>query len=56
MLSAVMYVNRDGILNDARYEYTSTAWPFLANLGHLLFEYEKKRSRPNRPDLNEFAP
>ncbi len=56
MLSAVLYVNRDGILNDARYEYSTTAWPFLADLGQLLFEYEKKRSRTNRPDLSEFAP
>lgn len=53
-LSAVIYVNRDGILNDGRYEYESTAWPFLKALGETVLDFEKKRKRPNRADLSNF--
>ncbi len=54
MLSAVLYVNKDGILNDGRYEYETTGWPFLGALGRTIYDYEKKRSRPNPPDLSDF--
>lgn len=55
MLSAVLYVNRDGVLNDGRYEYTSVGWPFLAWLGQAIFNFEQQRPKRNRPDLSEFA-
>ncbi|GAB3335941.1 hypothetical protein GCM10027299_45470 [Larkinella ripae] len=54
MLSATIYVNRDEILNDNRYEYESVAHPFLYQLGQLIYEYERKRARKNRPDLSDF--
>lgn len=54
MLSAVIYVNHDGILNDARYEYSSTAWPFMKALGEVILEFEKKRPRANHADLSDF--
>ena len=50
----MLYVNRDGILNDGRYEYETVGWPFLGTLGRALYAYEKKRTRPNRPDLSAF--
>lgn len=45
MLSAVLYVNADGILNDGRYEYTSIGLPFLAQLGQAVLHLEQKRPR-----------
>ena len=54
MLSAVLYVNADGILNDAVYEYDTIGLPFLAQLGQLLYAYEARRPRPHRPDLSLF--
>lgn len=35
-VTAVIYTNRDGILNDDRYEYDSVAAPFLADLGEFV--------------------
>ncbi|WP_303312320.1 serine hydrolase [Hymenobacter sp. BT730] len=52
MLSAVLYVNQDGILNDGSYEYESIGMPFLKALGHVLYQYEAKRPRTRRPDLS----
>ena len=54
MISAVLYVNADGILNDGRYEYETTGWPFLRTLGQAIYSYEKKRLRPNPADLSDF--
>ncbi|MBI3502159.1 MAG: serine hydrolase [Bacteroidetes bacterium] len=54
MLAATIYVNSDGILNDGKYEYNEIGFPFLANLGRTIYEYEKKRKRENIPDLSEF--
>ena len=36
VLSAVIYVNRDGVLNDDQYEYDQLGLPFLAELGRRL--------------------
>lgn len=54
MLSAVIYVNKDGILNDGKYEYETTGLPFLAELGKLVYNYELKRDRIVKPDLSMF--
>lgn len=54
LLSAVIHTNRDGIFNDDRYEYTETAFPFLRNLGKVIYEYEVTRPREVKPDLSEF--
>jgi hypothetical protein len=54
MLSSVLYVNRDGVINDGAYEYVSTGLPFLRCLGQLLYQYEVKRSRQYSPDLTRF--
>jgi len=53
MLSAVLYVNSDGIINDGAYEYTSIGLPFLAQLGQTIYQYETQRAYPVRPDLHE---
>ncbi|RIV27103.1 hypothetical protein DYU11_01950 [Fibrisoma montanum] len=54
LLSAVIYVNEDGIFNDDKYEYDSIGMPFMGNLGRIIYDYEVKRKRPFRPDLNRF--
>ena len=54
LLSAVLYVNRDGIINDGAYEYESIGLPFLAQLGQTIRQYEALRPRLIRPNLAEF--
>ena len=43
MLSAVLYVNADGVLNDDKYEYDSIGFPFLRDLGRRVYEAECRR-------------
>ena len=54
MLSAVIYTNEDGIINDGKYEYTTVGFPFLTNLGKLFYDYEIKRKKQFLPDLLSF--
>jgi hypothetical protein len=54
MLSATLYVNSDGVLNDGRYEYNSIGHPFLFQLGQTIYHYELERKRPHKPDLSAF--
>lgn len=54
MLSATIYVNRDGILNDNRYEYESVGHPFLYQLGQTLYRHELARKRRYPADLGRF--
>jgi hypothetical protein len=54
MLSATIYVNRDGILNDNTYEYDSVAHPFFYRLGQTIYQYELNRKRNHAPDLSRF--
>ncbi len=54
MLTATIYVNRDGILNDDTYEYESVGHPFLYQLGQIIYQRELTRKRPHTPDLSAF--
>lgn len=54
LLSAVLYVNQDGIINDGAYEYDSIGLPFLAQLGRHIQQYEALRPRQHRPVLADF--
>ncbi|NBB19245.1 hypothetical protein GVN20_07750 [Runella sp. CRIBMP] len=54
MLSATVYVNSDGILNDNKYEYESVGHPFLYQLGQTIYQYELARKRAYRPNLSKF--
>jgi hypothetical protein len=54
-VSAVIYVNADEIFNDNKYEYDQIGFPFMTNLGKLLYDYELTRKRPNPPDLFKFV-
>lgn len=54
MLSAVISTNRDGIFNDDKYDYKTIGYPFMRDLGQLIYQYEIKRVRERKPDLSEF--
>jgi len=54
MLSAVIHSNRDGIFNDDKYEYTTVCFPFLRNLGKLVYDHEATRKREFPADLSAF--
>ena len=53
-LSAVIHCNSDGIFNDDKYEYAEVGFPFMKNLGRVIYEYELKRQRKKVPDLSLF--
>jgi hypothetical protein len=53
-LSAVIYVNEDQIFNDDKYEYDQIGFPFLSNLGKVIYDHELKRKRKFEPDLSKF--
>jgi hypothetical protein len=55
MLSASIYCNTDGILNDSRYDYETIGFPFMKLLGNYIYEVEKKRKRTRLPDLSKFS-
>jgi hypothetical protein len=47
LLSANVYANADGVLNDDRYEYDTVSRPFLAALGRAALAAERERPRPH---------
>ncbi len=54
MLSATIYVNKDAILNDEKYEYESVGQPFLYQLGQTIYNYELRRKKAVKPNLSDF--
>lgn len=54
MLSGVIYVNSDGVLNDDKYEYQQTGYPFFKEVGTIIYEYELNRSHKYKPNLKKF--
>lgn len=54
MVSAVIYCNRDGIMNDDNYDYADTGYPFMKYLGQTIYQYELSRKRAFKPDLSTF--
>jgi hypothetical protein len=54
MLAATLYVNKDEVLNDNKYEYITTGWPFLNQLGQRIYQYELQRERKYKPDFSAF--
>ena len=53
-LSANIYCNSDGIFNDDHYDYETVGYPFLRNIGRVIYEYELQRKRERIPDLSTF--
>ena len=54
-LSAVIYVNKNEILNDDQYQYYELGLPFLANLGKIIYDYELKREIAVSPDFSRYS-
>ncbi len=54
MLSATLYVNSDGIVNDGKYDYDKIGYPFLYQLGQTIYQFELKRKKTFEPDLSPF--
>lgn len=42
-LTAVVQSNDDGIYNDNKYEYDTVCYPFMKNIGMLIYNYELQR-------------
>lgn len=55
MLSATIHCNSDGIFNDDRYDYDSIGYPFLRDLGQLIYEHEIKRKKKRLPNVERFV-
>ena len=54
MLTATIYVNSDGVMNDNKYDYDDIGYPFLYRLGQCIYNYELKRTRKHKPELSRF--
>jgi len=54
MLSAAILCNSDSIFNDDKYDYDNVGFPFMKNLGRVVYDYELKRKRKHLPDLSTF--
>jgi len=54
MLSAVIYCNSDGILNDSKYDYDTVGYPFYKNLGQLIYNFELQRKKAILPNFAPF--
>jgi len=53
-LSATILCNSDGVFNDDKYDYDAVGYPFLKNLGQLVYEYELQRKKKRLPDLSRY--
>ena len=54
MLAATIYLNKDEVLNDDKYEYEETGYPFFREVGNIFYQYELNRKRKHKPDLSSF--
>ncbi len=54
LLAVVIQSNENGIYNDGIYEYETVTYPFLKNIGQLLYQEELKRTKKIKPDLSRF--
>lgn len=51
MLSATIYVNSDGVVNDSKYDETTVGFPFFKYIGKAFYDYELNRARNYKPQL-----
>ena len=54
LLSTIIYCNADGIFNDDKYDYDTVGYPFMANLGKTIYDFECQRPKKIKPDLSKF--
>lgn len=55
MITAVIYVNSDGVLNDNKYEYTEVGYPFFGEVNRIIYQHELTRKREHRPNFKQFG-
>jgi hypothetical protein len=53
-LSAAINCDTDGIVNDDKYDYETIGFPFMKNLGKVIYDFEVARKRSHVPDLSAF--
>ncbi|MGB0524613.1 MAG: serine hydrolase [Flammeovirgaceae bacterium] len=51
LLTACIYTNENRIFNDNHYEYETIGFPFMANLGKMIYQYEKERTKEYYPNF-----
>ncbi|MDZ7878270.1 MAG: serine hydrolase [Saprospiraceae bacterium] len=54
MLTVTIYCNADGVFNDDKYDYDKVGYPFMANIGKAIYNYELGRKRKRKADLGRF--
>lgn len=54
LVSVVIQSNNNQIYNDNNYEYDSICFPFLKNLGQMLYNVEINREKTYLPNLKKF--
>ncbi|HTJ47959.1 MAG TPA: serine hydrolase [Cyclobacteriaceae bacterium] len=54
MISAVINCNVGDVYNNDSYAYDSVGYPFMKNLGQVIYNYELNRKRDYKPDLSAF--
>jgi Beta-lactamase enzyme family len=51
MLSAIIHCNSDGVFNDDKYDYDSIGFPFMKNLGRVIYEHERTKVSGNKKQI-----
>ena len=51
MLSATIYVNSDGVVNDSKYDEEKIGFPFFEQIGKVIYQHELVRQRKHKPTL-----
>ena len=54
MLSATIFCDTDGVINDDKAEYDTIGYPFMKALGQAIYQYELQRRREHIPRLDKF--
>jgi hypothetical protein len=55
LLTAEVQSNNDGIYNDNKYDYETVCFPFMKNLGQVIYQLELQRNKKFKPNLSSFA-
>lgn len=50
-LSATIYVNSDGIVNDSKYDEKTVGFPFFREIGRLIHQFELNRVKSHQPKI-----
>jgi hypothetical protein len=51
-LSAALYANKDGVLNDGKYDYKTVGFPFFEKFGKLIYDFERARKKNYPADFS----